>query len=130
MGASLIAASPEILALKWGSVTVKNPDGSIKQYKDCKLFPTGSSIWDWRLTGTEHNPGIQITDIAAFINNVDIVILTEGMDGVLQIMPETIEYIKNVGKEYHKARNKKAAKLYATLTKEGKKVGMVLHSTC
>uniref|UniRef100_A0A2K6TYT5 Adiposis associated Mth938 domain containing n=1 Tax=Saimiri boliviensis boliviensis TaxID=39432 RepID=A0A2K6TYT5_SAIBB len=42
--------SPEIASLSWGQMKVQ---GSNTTYKDCKVWPGGSRIWDWRETGTE-----------------------------------------------------------------------------
>lgn len=124
------AKAPTIATLSWGTVTVKNPDGLVRKYKDCKLYPAGSQAWDWRKTGTEHVPGIQISDLADFIDDVDIVILSKGMDSVLQTKEDTIDFLKSKGKEYHLLPTKEAMTLYNELVAQGKKVGALIHSTC
>lgn len=52
------------------------------------------------------------------------------MDLVLQVKPETIDYLKSIGKEYHMGETKEMVALYNKLVKEGKRVGGVFHSTC
>ncbi len=128
--------APKITAISWGSVTVTDAQGAEHKYKDCLVYPTGSKNWDWRLTGTEHVPGIQIADLNTpigrkkFIDAVDIVILSRGMHKILQVQGETLAFIESLGKEYHVEETEKAVKLYNTLVEEGKKVGALIHSTC
>ncbi len=43
-------SSPEIASLSWGHMKVK---GCSSSYKDCKVWPGGSRVWDWRETGTD-----------------------------------------------------------------------------
>jgi len=121
--------SPIITHIEWGKIKVLH-NGKEYQYRDCKLWPKGSKEWDWRETGTHHVPGIQIADLQEFIDKVDVVILTRGMDLDLQVPQETIDYVKNRGKECHVGETKKMVELYNTLVKEGKKVGGLFHSTC
>lgn len=124
------AAGPVVTSLVWGTITVKNPDQSVHTYKDCKLSPLGSQAWDWGLTGTRHFPGIQIGDFSDFINAVDIVILSRGMDLMLNVQDNTIAFLKSNKKEYYLLQSKEAVELYNKLVTEGKKVGALIHSTC
>lgn len=124
-----VAYQPIIEHIKWGEITVKNNDDRII-YRDVKLWPNHSREWDWKETGTRHNPGIQIADIEEFIDKVDIVILTRGIDLVLQVPQETIDYAKQQGKEVHVGQTEDMVKLYNELVEQGKKVGGVFHSTC
>ena len=126
---------PTITHLEWGKVQVKHPDGTEILYdsqtaKDCKIFPDGSIGWDWNLTGTRHRPGIQIADVKDIVDKVDVLILTRGVLGVLQIKAETLEYLDSLGKKYHCALTNDAVKLYEELVEKGEKVGIILHSTC
>ena len=54
------ARSPKILYLSWGRLEVEGQD---YPFKDAKLFPGGAREWDWKETGTGHEPGIQLTDV-------------------------------------------------------------------
>jgi hypothetical protein len=121
------SAAPTIIEIKWGSSTVSDAKRS---YKDCKLSPNGSRAWDWNETGTRHVHGIQIADLGEFIDDVDVVILSKGFDGVLQTMSETEEYLKQKGKEYHLLLSEEAAELYNDLVGQKKRVGALIHSTC
>lgn len=122
-------ASPEVIALKWGEIKVRHADDTVHTYKDAKIFPSGSKEWNWKLTGTEHVPGIQIADTQELLD-ADVFILSRGMDQILQVMPETIQFLKEHGKEVHVEQTEEAVKLYNKLVAEGKKVAALIHSTC
>ena len=116
--------------------------------------PKGSKTWDWRITGTEHDPGIQVADLnipighQKFIDTVDIVILSLGMHKVLRVADETKDFLESKGiafwstdndtkdilaingKGYCMLQTEKAVKLYNELLEQGKKVGILIHSTC
>lgn len=144
---NILNAAPEVIHLsdwdygKTGEIVIKHDDGSVHHYnkntvsQDCKVFPTGSKPWDWRITGTHHNPGIQIADFIEFLDSIDVIILSKGMCEVLQIKPDTIQYLeawkaqKN-GREFHMLRTQDAVSLYNRLAQEGRRVGALLHSTC
>lgn len=117
--------SPIVTQFKWGEIQV----GS-KTYVDCRLWPNHSEAWDWTKHNTHHRPGIQPADVADFASEVDEIVLSEGVDGVLQIKPETINALKKLGKIVHVARTPTAIDIYNNLAKQGKKVGALLHSTC
>lgn len=52
--------SPRISHISWGRMVVEE----VGEGKDFKLYPGGGREWDWRETGTQHDPGIQPADIA------------------------------------------------------------------
>jgi hypothetical protein len=114
----------------WGKTTVKHPDGSLHHYEDVKIWPTGSRAWDWKENNTHHVPGIQIGDVTELLDKADIIILTRGMDEVLQVPQETIDYVKDNNKTVHVLRTQDAVILFNKLSQEGKKVAGVFHSTC
>lgn len=122
-------SNPVILGLKWGEVKVEM-DKICYKFKDCCLWPNNAIEWNWKITGTQHHPGIQVADIKDFVDKVDVVILSRGYDLVLETKPETINFLKSKNKEYYILQSQEAVKLYNKLVKEGKKVGIVLHSTC
>ena len=51
--------SPLILELSWGRIRVEG----LGVGKDFKLFPGGGRLWDWSLSGTQHEPGILSGDM-------------------------------------------------------------------
>jgi len=122
--------APIISSIVWGKVVVKNPDGKECVYKDCILTPKGSQKWDWNKTGTEHVPGIQIDDIKDFIDEVDIIILSKGMDNQLQTKTDTYSYVKEKKKKLHILNTRLAVEKYNELVAQGVKVGALIHSTC
>lgn len=121
---------PEITHISWGKVVVKHVDGAEYEYKDCKVYPTGSKEWNWNETGTRHNPGIQPADVKDFIEEVDVVILTRGMELELHIKQETLDYLVSLGKTYYMEQTEIGVAHYNRLNNEGKKVGILIHSTC
>ena len=120
-------ASPRIVRLAWGDMQVEGlPPG-----KDFKLFPGGGREWDWGETGTRHRPGIQPADVAELIERgCTTIILTRGMDLVLQTCPETLDLIAARGIAVHVLETRTAAELYSQLAAAGEKVGGLFHSTC
>jgi hypothetical protein len=58
--------SPQITHFSWGRLEV---EGEAKPYKDAKLFPGGSSEWNWGETGTVHVPGIQPADVKEMLDH-------------------------------------------------------------
>jgi hypothetical protein len=129
MCAYQLQAAPHIHNIKWGEINVSY-DNKNYVYHDARLWPAQSKEWNWQETGTHHVPGIQIADLKEFIDEVDIVVLTRGMDLVLQVSQATIDYVKSKGKECYVGETKEMVKLYNTLIKAGKKVGGLFHSTC
>ncbi len=127
--AGSLCAVPRISSIQWGIIQVED-NKKTYTYKDCMLWPTKHQEWDWSKTGTRHNPGIQIADLKEFIDSVDVVVLSRGMQLVLQVQPAIVEHIKKLKKEVHVAQSEEAAKLYNRLVDEGKKVGALIHSTC
>jgi hypothetical protein len=118
-----------ITHFEWGKVVV-NSAGVEYTFKDCKLSPKGPQAWNWKEFGTQHVPGIQIQDLQSIIEDSDIIILSRGVDLMLQVKPETINYLKQLGKETHILQSEEAVKLYNKLTQQNKRVGILLHSTC
>lgn len=119
--------SPEIEALSWGEIRVT---GAAGVYKDAKLFPGGSRPWDWKETGTYHNPGIQPADVAELLENgAQVVILGQGYRGELGVTAETLELLSEGGTEVHVLQTEAAVKLYNQLRSD-QAVGALIHSTC
>lgn len=119
--------SPIITHLEWGSIQA---DG-LARARDLKLWPGGGRAWDWRETGTRHAPGIQIADVEELLaNGAGVVVLSRGMDLVLQVMPETIEFLRVSGIQCRIEETNEAANLYNELVGRGLAVGGLFHSTC
>jgi hypothetical protein len=119
--------SPIIEHLSWGVMEV----AGLGSGKDVKLWPGGGRAWDWTETNTRHVPGIQIADIAQLIDQgANVVVLTRGMDLVLQTCAETIAWLNDHDVLYHILETRQAAKMYNELAMQGFPVGGVFHSTC
>ena len=95
------------------------------------MWPGGATKWDWNLTGTQHQPGIQPTDIEEILEQgVEVMVLTRGMALRLHTCPETEQLLRSKGIEYHIEETSRAVELFNQLTRQGKRVGGIFHSTC
>jgi hypothetical protein len=120
------ARSPKIVNLSWGRMEV---DG-VGTGKDFKLYPGGGREWDWSETRTRHSPGIQPADVTELLDRgARVVVLSRGMDLVLQTCPETLEMLKARGIRVHVQETRAAVALYNQLA-ETEAVGGLFHSTC
>jgi hypothetical protein len=118
--------SPRITGFSWGRLDV---DGD-RSFKDAKLFPGGAREWNWRETGTAHDPGIQPADIEELLEHgADVVVLSKGVMERLRICPETLEMLKNRGVVAHVLQTEEAIRLYNELQRH-QRVGGLFHSTC
>jgi len=101
------------------------------KFKDCKVWPEGAKEWDWSITGTHHRPGIQPTDIEEILEqDVEVMILTRGIELMLHTCPETEHLLRSKGIEYHIEETNQAVALFNQLMQQGKRVGGIFHSTC
>lgn len=99
--------------------------------RDMKLWPGGGRAWDWRKTGTHHVPGIQVAAVEELLENgARTVVLTRGMELVLQTCPEALEYLRTRRIQFHVAEKNEAAQIYNKLVEQGGAVGGLFHSTC
>ena len=120
----------EISKIEWGK-TEATTDGRLHRFKDCKAWPGGAGNWDWRMTGTRHQPGIQPADIFEIVaKGVDLLILSRGMELAWQTCPETIQFLNDRRIEFHLEETSFAAELFNMLSKSGRRVGGIFHSTC
>lgn len=120
------ARSPRVTHLSWGRMEVEG----LGTGKDFKLYPGGGRTWDWNETGTRHVPGIQPADVQELLEaGSAVVILSRGMDLVLQTCPETLELLRARGVEVHIEETRAAVRLYNRLS-ETQPVGGLFHSTC
>jgi hypothetical protein len=98
--------------------------------KDFKLYPGGGRPWDWNETGTRHSPGIQPADVTELLDHgSQVIVLSRGMDLVLQTCPETLDMLKDEGVEVVVEETRAAVERYNALA-ETTPVGGLFHSTC
>ncbi|XP_062894537.1 mth938 domain-containing protein-like isoform X2 [Mobula hypostoma] len=120
--------SPPIASLRWGEMKV---EGSDTLYKDCKVWPGGNRMWDWRETGTRHRPGVQPADLDEIVNKgIQTLVIGRGMEEALQVPEETLDFIRSKGIDTFVLQTEKAVAQYNRLVKEGVAVGGIFHSTC
>ena len=128
--------APAFKVFKWGKIVIEH-NGNSHKFKDCIIKPSGAMKWNWKLDGTRHKPGITVAAVEnnKLLDGADVVILTKGMNNVLQTKQETIEYVENAKKdgkidEYYRLQSEKAVEKYKELVANGKKVSGLFHSTC
>ena len=119
--------SPIIAHIEWGKLEV----AGFAPFKDAKLFPGGASPWDWNQTGTRHSPGIQSADLEELLlAKPTHIILSRGMQLVLQTKPETLAFLQSEGLHVEQLETTLAVKKYNLLSEAGVKVAGLFHSTC
>ena len=122
-----MSMSPAVTDIEWGKMEIEG----LGSGKDFKLWPGGGRAWDWNETGTRHVPGIQPADVEELLEKgSEVVVLSRGMELVLQTCPETLQYLEQKGIPVHVMESREAVALYNGLAGEGKKVGALIHSTC
>lgn len=119
-------ASPRIAQFAWGRVSIEG----YGLLKDAKLYPGGARSWDWRETGTRHDPGIQVADVTELLDHgVEVVVLSTGAFRRLGDCPETLRLIESKVLPCHVLPTPDAVTAYNRLA-ETKRVGALIHSTC
>lgn len=118
--------SPRIVRLSWCQIEV---EGGIR-FRDAKLYPGGSREWDWRETGTQHNPGIQPEDVEELLlHGAKRVMLSKGQQSRLHVCPETLQMLQSKGVEVEILETEEAVRRYNAI-RETEPVGGLFHSTC
>ena len=115
-----------IASFRWGQIV----DSSGRTFKDARLFPDGVEEWDWRKTGTRHDPGIQIADLEDLLaTKPDVVILSRGVDLVLQVPQATIDFARSHAAHVLVLQSEQAVAEYNRRIATERVVALV-HSTC
>jgi hypothetical protein len=118
--------APRIAQLKWGRVDV----AAFGSFKDVKLAPALCREWDWRETGTHHQPGIQPADVMELLERgVTVVILSRGQWQMLGVCPRTLRLLEERGIATYVLETRAAVARYNAL-RETAAVGGLFHSTC
>lgn len=119
-------ASPRITGFSWGRLEIEGG----RTFKDAKLYPGGAREWDWRETGTQHQPGIQPADVEELIERgATVVVLSRGVNERLQVCPETVSVLERDGIRVYTLQTERAVERYNELA-ESERVAALIHSTC
>ena len=120
----------EITEIRWGHIQLRH-EGQLQVFKDCKVWPSGAKAWDWALTGTRHRPGIQPADLEELLaHDIEVMILSRGMELVLQTCPDTFSALTAAGIEYRHEETAAGVAVFNELTRAGRRVAGLFHSTC
>lgn len=118
--------SPRITNVAWGRLEVEG----YPAFKDAKLYPGGAREWDWRETGTAHDPGIQPADIAELIEHgATILVLGQGYHGRLLVSLETMLLVSRRKINTYFMPTEAAVRFYNE-RRENEAVGGLFHTTC
>jgi hypothetical protein len=99
-------------------------------FRDAKVFPGGAREWDWRETGTRHEPGIQPADVQELIEHgAKAVVLSKGVWERLRVCPETLEVLAKNNIAVEVLQTEAAVQRFNEL-RETVQVGGLFHSTC
>ncbi|VDD74310.1 unnamed protein product [Mesocestoides corti] len=132
------APSPRIIRVKWGLIEVEKFDEDGKlipketvTYRDAKLWPGGSEIWDWRQHGTSHRLGIALEDVLDLHNTgAKIVVLSMGKMCWLHIPHHVLNGLQQSGHVVIVEPTSAAVKTYNNLVEHGHLVAGLFHTTC
>ena len=119
--------SPRVIDDGWGFIEIEG----LGRFRDAKLWPGGGRAWDWRETGTDHRPGILSADVTELLDHEpDLVILSRGRDGRLEVSPETLSLLETRGVPVVREKTDAALATYNRLAAEGRRVAGLFHTTC
>ncbi len=119
--------SPKIAHISWGKMEVEG----LGKGRDFKLYPGGGREWDWAETNTHHVPGIQLADVQELLDNgSEVVVLTRGMQLVLQTCPETLQLLQENHIRVFVEETTAAVETYNKMVDLQQLVGGLFHSTC
>ena len=119
-------APPEITGQGWGWITA---DG--RRFKDVMLWPGGARAWDWRDSGTDHQAGVQATDVASLLDHgARHVVLSSGRQERLRIHDDAVALLEERGIAYDVLPTGEAIDRYERLRAGGAAVGALIHTTC
>jgi hypothetical protein len=120
-------SSPRVVDDGWGFVEIEG----LGRFRDVKLWPGGARAWDWGEAGTDHRRGIQPADVTELLGHrLDVVILSRGRNGRLGVSPETLALLATEDVEIVRENSGAAIVTYERLASEGRRVAMLLHTTC
>ncbi len=120
----------QITRVEWGKMDV-TIGGRVQHFKDCKVWPGGAVSWNWKESGTSHQPGVQPADLGVILDQeVDVLILGCGVLERLGICAETLNLLEERKIELHFLDTRRAASLYNELARTGRRVGGIFHATC
>jgi hypothetical protein len=121
------AASPRVIYDGWGFIEIEG----LGRFRDAKLWPGGGRAWAWRETGTDHRPGILSAVVTELLEHEpDLVILSRGRDGRLEVSPETLSLLETRGVPVVREKTDAALATYNRLAAEGRRVAGLFHTTC
>ncbi len=119
--------SPQITQFSWGRITVQGYEHS---FVDAKLYPGGARTWNWKETGTHHNPGIQPADVEELLERgATVVVLSKGVQERLRVCPETLQMLEERGIRAYVLQTEAAVERYNELCQQ-EAAGALIHSTC
>ncbi len=118
--------SPRIATLGWGRIEVEG----IGKFRDAKVFPGGAREWNWKETGTTHQPGIQPSDVTELLDHgARTIVLSQGRLRRLHVCSETLQLLAGRDVQIYVLPTAQAVELYNRL-RDRERVAGLFHTTC
>ncbi len=108
----------------FGTIVIEN-----KEYdRDIIISPSHGIIENW---WREEGHRLKLTDIRDYLlENVDIVVIGTGYEGMMYVDKEVIQWFTNRGIEVKIAKSREAVEIYNKAIEEGRKALLFIHLTC
>ncbi len=122
------------LSVEWGRIV--DFEGKVwdKKEKDVMLRGKKAVVWNWKVTGMSHIPGVRPGDITDFIQSPNLpktVIFSRGFELALEITNETLFFCARNGIKVELAQTTEAVERYNELVETmGDDLVGFIHSTC
>lgn len=118
-------AIPTIERLEWGRVHT-----TAGAFRDARLWPGGATGWDWRDTGTRHDPGVRAADLAEMLDDVAVVVIGCGQQRRLGVTDEARTAVADAGADLEVLESSVAVERHNELVADDVRVATIVHSTC
>jgi hypothetical protein len=87
--------------------------------------------WDGRIDYREKSHTVTLKEVASLLDRKpDSLVIGTGMSGVVKVDPKVKELAEQKGIKVYVEESPKAAEIFSSFSKSGKKAIAIIHSTC
>lgn len=118
-----------ITKISWGKIEL---NGLLFE-NDVILLNDTVKKWDWKVFHTNHKEGIKVDEVVGYFSNgfnINKVVLSKGMQSMLNIHQDTIDFLKEQRVDFYLLETREAADIYNSLVEDGHNVLAFFHLTC
>ncbi|MBM2820320.1 MAG: hypothetical protein HW405_80 [Candidatus Berkelbacteria bacterium] len=119
---------PTIDQLKFGSITVDGQRFGQVIIVDGKIYERDSGTLENEFGTTHrisHEEGDELLE-----SDPEYIIIGDGFNGVLKVQSEILEFLQKTGVKILVLHSPAAVKKYNELIKQGRRVNLLIHTTC